>query len=887
MKIARICLLLSVLLTANAAAQSNDCIEFEGFEEGTTFTHGQTLIEAGIPMTVGTYTNGSETFFQSAFISPNSPHQGQSLGFSVATVTIGVGCAQEVSLRFDSAAGGVDVGVNVGVNGQVEIPKSLNEILEIGGVTVIISSSGSTGEIRFIAEPTAIQTILVGGVEFFVDHICVLRCGGNDNCFDFEGISGQTFRAGDFFEENGRIIEIRDLPGQSGGDARASQENQAGHLGTELFLNKSTAFIDFGCAGGVSLRTRQSAPGVFLAINGDSATTENLASFHNQTLGGATIAVTDGTMTLHGEVGTFEIGGTSVYIDHLCFAPCYTGCIDFETQTPGAEFGRGDILVEDNIVMEVGTFGDDPRLVIEDREQRAGHLGQDAALFEATLTFGISCAGEISLHFGQYADGVTVATDAEKVTVTNLLELDGTEVGGALISVTAAQVDRAIIGTLRAVGNIADFTIGGTEIVIDHVCHVPCPDPGCVDFETFPLGQTFSHGDVFFEESTRMTVGRYTGPTTPALVTIGNDNFADGGGKEAVLDDAQITFDFLCAQRVEFAYALVPGGLPGVRLGVNGSVLQVNNFTMLDGDVLGGAGIQVFGTTQAGRVVITSQGFPGGISRVLIGGNDLAIDNICHVECTGGAICGGFSALPAGAVYSADDFDMFEDGGLIYITAAYLTPENNLIDGGDIRVSTDRKAGYSARELHFRNATATIIGCMTGVSFRFGEYGEEIRLLINDDPTWVPSLAALNGTSLGGVDITVQTLPAPGGTVGFIRFDGQVTTLEIGGNDFYLDQFCHAACTVVPPVDPPQVGRAAIVSAEPINATQRRVIIEFEMEGTGTPVLLRSTTLGPGSSWMPQAATLTTPGGNPNLRRFTADVPLTEPRLFFRVRVDP
>ncbi len=723
MKIARISLLLSVLLTANAAAQSNDCIEFEGFEEGTTFTPGQTLIEAGVPMTIGSYTDGRETYFENAFISPFSPHQGQSLGFSTATVEMDIVCAEEVVLHFVNAGGGM----NVGVNGELEIPESGNEVLEIGGVTVVISSSGSTGLIRFISAPVAIQSIVVGGAEFFIDNVCILRCGGNDNCFDFEEISGQVFESGDFFLENDRVMEIRDLPGQSGGQARASQENSAGHLGMELLLQSSTAFVDFGCASGVSLRAYQGAPGVFLAVNGASATTESLASFHNQSLGGVSIAVVNGVVTLTGEVGSFEIGGTSLAIDHLCVAPCFIGCIDFETQTPGAEFRKGDIIVEDGIVMVVDTFETDPRVVIENKEQRAGHLQQDAALFDATLTFGFPCAAEVSLHFGQYADGVTVGTSKDRVIVESMLELDGMKVGGAILSVTASEFRGALIGTLRAVGDISDFIIGGTEIVIDHVCHVPCPDPGCVDFEVFPLGQTFSRGDVFFEEETRITVAGYTGPMAPALVTIGNDNFTGGGGKEAILEDAQILIEFSCAERVEFSYSFVPGGLPGVRLGVNSGIgIQVNNFAMLDGDLMGGASIRVTGTSSLGRVEITRLGWADGITSVLIGGNNLAIDNICHTDC--------------------------QD---------------------------------------------------------------------------------------------------------------------------------------VPPVDPPQVGRAAIVSAAPINATQRRVIIEFEMEGTGTPVLLRSTTLGPGSNWMQQAATLTTPGGNPNLRRFTADIPLSEPRLFFRVRVDP
>ncbi|MCC5840039.1 MAG: hypothetical protein JJT96_07940 [Opitutales bacterium] len=794
---------------------------------------------------------------------------------------IDVGCAEEVTVQVANAA----AGINVGVNGILEILKSDNDILDIGGVTVIISSSGGTGEIRFIANPTAITSILLGGEEFFIDHVCALPCGGNSTCLDFENLGSQVFTAGDSFEENGREVHIANFGGGAGGTASASDRNVAGHLGDELHLEEATALIDFGCASGLSMRVSQNENGVFLAINGSSATTNDLSSFDGQTLGGVAIEISNGQMTLVGEIGTFEIGGTSLFLDHICVAPCVAGCIDFETQNGGAEFGKGDVILEDGIAMLVDTFQNNGLVVIEDRTQRAGHLGQDAALFDATLNVGIPCSSEVSLHFGQYAAGVMLSINEDRTIVTELTELNGTLVGGALVEVVATQLHGATIGTLRVTGaNISEFTIGGFELVVDHICHVPCPNPGCVDFENFPLGQTFSQGDVFFEEFTRMTVSRFGGPTVPALVTIGNDNFAGGGGKEAVLDRAQINFDFLCAQRVEFSYAFVPGGLPGVRLGVNGTSFQVNNFTMFDQDTLGGAAIEVVGTATAGRVIITAPAFSNGITSVLIGGNDLAIDNICHVECAGGPICIGFDALPLGAIYSWELLNTFQIGNVGFMPSPLTLSNDEIIEDGRIVVSDEKKANYAGLELRFENAAVSVLaGCMRDVSFRFGQYGGPVTLLINDERVTVNSFAELHGQSLGDPAraITVRTLPAPGGEIGLLRIAGDVTSLEIGGENLHIDQLCYAECPVAL-----ELGRAFIISDTPINASQRQIVVDVEFSGSGSLILQRSTTLAPGS-WTTQSATVTTPGGQPNIRRFTFTVPISQDRIFFRGRATP
>ncbi|MCC5840038.1 MAG: hypothetical protein JJT96_07935 [Opitutales bacterium] len=74
-------LLLAATHPALVNGQAAPCIEFENFAEGTTFSAGQTIAEAGFPMTIGTYTDGSEVSFESAFMRPSALTKGNRWAF--------------------------------------------------------------------------------------------------------------------------------------------------------------------------------------------------------------------------------------------------------------------------------------------------------------------------------------------------------------------------------------------------------------------------------------------------------------------------------------------------------------------------------------------------------------------------------------------------------------------------------------------------------------------------------------------------------------------------------------------------------------------------------------------------------------------------------------
>jgi hypothetical protein len=865
-------LLIAPLLASTLVAQVDTCIDFEGFGVGTSFAAGQPFYEDGVEMIPRLYSSGGEDFFGSAQIVATSPHIGNALGLSNATVEVDFGgCVQEVQLHYGNNGGNL----NIAVNGDVVEVKNLEPVYLIGGVAVLVDHAGPGGTMRFIADTATIQTLRIGGQEFVVDHICYLPCE-NPSCYDFESIGAGQLQAGDGFFDQDRYVEIRPL-GSEPGFAESSSVNAAGQLGAELALNGVSAFFDIGCSGGAQFNYGIPDKGfITLVINGETVTTQDPATLHNQTVGDVLIQVSGGQIVLNGLLETLEIGGDGLFVDNLCLNPCPADCIDFEDLPARTELIKGDTLVEDGIEMTVDSLGPEGLLRIES-DQRAGHVGQDAALLGASLTFDIPCAAQITLHFGQYAGGVRIGHGGAALDATEMTDLDGQNFQGVQIEVDAVNTGVGIVGTLTLTGEIADFTIGGTELVIDHVCHVPCVNPGCADFEGFPPGRVYEQGDVLTEEYTRMTVADYQPPASGQLL-IGADNIAGGSGNEAVLTGAQVLVEFICAGRVEFLYGRPTGGIGGVKLGVNGSVLQINTFTQLHQDFLGGAFIEVFGTAEAGRVVITGPD----ITSVLIGGNTLAIDSICHDPCGGAANCLNFEALPAAAVYNAADFDIFLEGDALFLTGGFLTAPGELISDGTAAVSSLNRANHFGQELHLTNATVSIftsISCMTDLSFRFGDYGGKVNLLLNGELVIVDSLTELDGTLLGGALISVNTLPAPGGEVGRLSVSGEVTSLDIGGADLYVDHICYAACP-----DPIELGHIAILSANPLNETQRQVVIEIPVSGTGTLQLQRSANPASAASWTDHPATITTPPGRPDVRRFTTTVPMSADKVFFRVK---
>jgi hypothetical protein len=77
------------------------------------------------------------------------------------------------------------------------------------------------------------------------------------------------------------------------------------------------------------------------------------------------------------------------------------------------------------------------------------------------------------------------------------------------------------------------------------------------------------------------------------------------------------------------------------------------------------------------------------------------------------------------------------------------------------------------------------------VQFEFLDLGGFENISVNGDP--MPPFAGeltTVGPSLGGVHISMTVTPVQGGKIGIVTLSGQVKTLRIGGQEFWLDNVC-------------------------------------------------------------------------------------------------
>ena len=591
---------------------------------------------------------------------------------------------------------------------------------------------------------------------------------------------------------------------------------------------------------------------------------QDLSSLDGATLGGVSISIESNQLTLNGLIESFSIGGKQIAVDHLCPMPCEMDCIDFEEETLGAQYFAGDRLTEDNITMQIS----DGRAEIRG-DGKAGFSGQDIALTGASLQLDFACAEEISLHYGQYGGKGQVVINGAVTPFNEVQDLDGLTTKGVLLEVSYDLVNGGTRGVLTATGLLESFSIGGDSIFLDHICLTPCPDPDCVDFELFPFRAVYEVGTELQEEMTKLTVTSFG---NDGLLVIGGDNAAGYLGQEAVLQNAGLDFRYPCASEVTFRYAKLGGLSEQVSLTINGMSVTNTSFSNLDGTTLAGVTIAV---TSA---QVTLQ---GEIQQLIIAGENLAIDHVCQTQCVADSSCVDFEQVPANGSWGFFDGPV-EDGVLFQTDFLFDSNTNVLNTSPTISIDNGQRAGFSGQDLEFNSAAATIefgLPCVTNVSLRYGEYSGVVNLQVNGEFIVRDDLFDFNNTMIGGRMVYVTRIPVSGGVVGKLRIDGPVTRFLIGGENFFIDHLCFDEC------EPIVLGPLEILSANPVNGTERQAVMRFELTGPATLRLQESRDLGTANFWSTiNDATFTPVPGQPNFFETTATHPLGDPRHFYRVR---
>lgn len=460
-----------------------NCIDFEEEPVGTKYEAGDVFSEDGYDFGFDNFEGGNGL----ATISDEgrAGHLGQDLELNESVIFGRFDCMEAFSVHY----GQYGANVTVSINGDAATVSSLEELdgQTLGGVTLSVTFDLVNGGKRGVLEGLGqFDELLIGGARLYIDHLCLVPCPDPD-CIDFEvfPLSAQ-YRETDLLVEDTTEMTVT---GYGSGTATATvvDGNLAGHVGNEIHLDQAGLRIRYPCASRITFRYAVESGDVRLSVNGETGpNAPDFTIYQGALLGGANINVTGtqtGTITLTGTVLEIEIAGADLRLDHICHVPCVGDCLDFEEILPGDSWGASQGFDEDNV--QVRTYflfdptGDlvsvDP-LMRTGTAQRAGHLGQDLRLVDATAEFDFDgpCVTNLSLQFGNYGGLVNIQVNGDLIKAPDMAALDGMTIGGAVVSVIRFPVSGGYTGLLQLDGNVDSLYLGGMNFYIDRVCFDAC-----------------------------------------------------------------------------------------------------------------------------------------------------------------------------------------------------------------------------------------------------------------------------------------------------------------------------------------------------------------------------------------------------------------------------
>ncbi len=637
-------LIIDDLCWVSCETPNENCFDFE-LLDGTEFVVGDVIVEEGQTLTVESFDPGTGPIADGVATRSDVDLPGglgQALELKNTLISTSYDCVSEV--KFNYANGGD--GVTLIINGEA---KTFSEMIEfdngvLGGAMISVTNApGSNPEVGLVCIEGLVTSLTLGGERLIVDQLCGTPCG--EECIDFEEAPvGSTYASGEIYREDG--IEIT----STGENVSIENNQRAGHFGQDLFISEGGGFkTSLGCANEVTFHFGQYAGGIRFEIDGNLAEVDEMTELDGVTLGDVEIQVESqtnqsgiiGTVTLTGKLDVLSFRARNLFIDHLCYTPCPDpDCIDFEEQFLGREFTNGQGFVEDGISLRAGPFvlsngtTISSGLVTIGGENRARHIRHEAALRNATLRWRYNCAEEVSFHYTDEGGNVNLRVDGQLANVADFSSLNGTSLGGALITVTETPVSGGVNGQVTISGITQNFEVGGQELWIDHICHTPCPDEDCIDFEDLPAAETYqvADGAGFMEDGITMKLQAFQtgGSLIEGAITVDDQQRAGHLDQDLSFNNANLAFDIECIQGLNFYYGDY-GGLVNLEINDSG-LLVINDLADLDGMVFSGSTITVTELAVPGGVIGRVQ-VSGVVTNFVIGGQEFYLDHVCFDPC--------------------------------------------------------------------------------------------------------------------------------------------------------------------------------------------------------------------------------------------------------------
>ena len=152
--------------------------------------------------------------------------------------------------------------------------------------------------------------------------------------------------------------------------------------------------------------------------------------------------------------------------------------------------------------------------------------------------------------------------------------------------------------------------------------------------------------------------------------------------------------------------------------------------------------------------------------------------------------CLRFSDLTPGATY--DVGDTITTSGTDIVVEQFQWANGNWTSSGLAKVDTRNYAHGSGNDLNANNVNLhfRFDYPIDKITFKFGELGGNNNIKVNGDFENVHDLVGSNGTTIGGVQATVDAYQQGNNWFGKMILDGSISDFSIGGQELWLDDVC-------------------------------------------------------------------------------------------------
>ncbi len=192
----------------------------------------------------------------------------------------------------------------------------------------------------------------------------------------------------------------------------------------------------------------------------------------------------------------------------------------------------------------------------------------------------------------------------------------------------------------------------------------------------------------------------------------------------------------------------------------------------------------------------------GSIADLMVGGQEFMVDNICVSEAQVPTGCDyevnhqslGMGDAWGGSYGNVPDDFMFTEDGINVFATFFNWPSGGTFGNCRVEPSPDASFGFD-KVMAFNNINnyydLTGLGiAVSQVSFEYLDLGGFENLEVNGATMFVDELTNMPAAVAPGVTMSVTTWPVSGGERGLVVLTGDVQKLQVGGQEFFLDNLC-------------------------------------------------------------------------------------------------